>query len=541
MKRSISKYIALLLVVSIFVTTLSGCGSGVVSSTGQIEPQQSSSVASETTYPGEFPPANQSLPAGDTDKTETSSKAPEESSVPASASEPESKAPASSAVTAPQAKPAASSSQAPASSASTAPQAKPAASSSQAPASSASTAPQAKPAASSSQAPASSKPDAAPAVEQVDYTPAKSNVDEVRGIWISYLDFYSLAKDQNRSGFDANINSAFKAISGYGLNTVFVQVRPFGDAMYDSEIFPWSYVLTGHEGENPGYDPLEIMVSTAKKYGLRIEAWINPYRVLAIGSTRELSSSNPAVQAIRQGKDTAISYNGGIFYNPASKTARSLITQGVVELVENYDIDGIHFDDYFYPTTDMAFDAVYYRDYCSAGGSLSQADWRRENVNALVRQVYAAVKNANSSVLFGISPQARMDNNYNGQFADVEKWLSNSGYVDYICPQIYYGFENDSVPYSSSLSLWNKMCRGSGVALYVGLAVYKCGVSDKWAGSGANEWISGTTMMRDMVDEAREASSYEGFLLYRYDSLFNPDSAVSAHISKERANLKSVL
>ncbi len=528
MKRSISKYIALLLAVSIFLTTLSGCGNDVVSSTGQIEPQQSSSVPSETTYPGEFPPANQSLPAGDTNKTETSSKAPEESSVSASAST-ESKAPASSAV----AKPAASSSQAPASSAVT----KPAASSSQAPASSA----VAKPAASSSQAPASSKPEATPAVEQVDYTPTKSNVDEVRGIWISYLDFYSLAKDQNRSGFDANINSAFKAISSYGLNTVFVQVRPFGDAMYDSEIFPWSYVLTGHEGENPGYDPLEIMVSTAKKYGLRIEAWINPYRVLAIGSTRELSSSNPAVQAIRQGKDTAISYNGGIFYNPASKTARALITQGVVELVENYDIDGIHFDDYFYPTTDMAFDAVYYRDYCSAGGSLAQADWRRENVNALVRQVYAAVKNANSSVLFGISPQARMDNNYNGQFADVEKWLSNSGYVDYICPQIYYGFDNDSVPYSSSLSLWNKMCRGSGVALYVGLAVYKCGVSDKWAGSGANEWINGTTMMRDMVDEAREASSYEGFLLYRYDSLFNPDSAVSSHISKERANLKSVL
>lgn len=517
MKRSISQYIALLLVVSIFVTTLSGCGSGVVSSTGQIETQQSSSVVSETTYPGEFPPANQSLPAGDTDKTETSSNVPEESAVPAPASEPETKAPVSSAVTAPPAKPAASSSQAPASSA------------------------PAKPADSSSQAPASSKPAAAPAVEQTNYTPAKSNVDEVRGIWISYLDFYSLAKDQNRSGFDANINSAFKAISGYGLNTVFVQVRPFGDAMYDSEIFPWSYVLTGHEGDNPGYDPLEIMVLTAKKYGLRIEAWINPYRVLAIGSNRELSSSNPAVQAIRQGKDTAISYNGGIFYNPASKTARSLITQGVVELVENYDIDGIHFDDYFYPTTDMAFDAVYYRDYCSAGGSLSQADWRRENVNALVRQVYAAVKNANSSVLFGISPQARMDNNYNGQFADVEKWLSNSGYVDYICPQIYYGFDNDSAPYSSTLSLWNKMCRGSGVALYVGLAVYKCGVSDKWAGSGANEWINSTTIMRDMVDEAREASSYEGFLLYRYDSLFNPDSAVSSHISKERANLKSVL
>lgn len=518
MKRNVRKYTCLLLVITLILSALAGCGSGVVSSTGQIEPQQSS-TSSENTYPGEFPPANQPLPAESPESSEESSSSAQEESAPAPQSE--AQAPVSSQAAAP----------------SVAPTSQPSVSS-QAPASSAAAVPQSAPVvASSSQAPVSSEP----VVERVTYSVAQSDVDEVRGIWISYLDFYSLAKDQSKSSFVSNINSAFKTIADYGLNTVFVQVRPFGDAMYDSEIFPWSYVLTGTEGSNPGYDPLEIMVSSARKYGLRIEAWINPYRVLAIGSTRELSSSNPAVQAIRQGKDTAISYNGGLFYNPASKTARSLITQGVVELVENYDIDGIHFDDYFYPTTDEAFDAVYYRDYRSAGGSLPQADWRRENVNTLVRQVYAAVKASDSSVLFGISPQARMDNNYNGQFADVEKWLSGSGYIDYICPQIYYGFDNDSVPYSSSLAQWNKMARGSGVSLYVGLAVYKCGVSDKWAGSGANEWINCTTMLRDMVDEAREASSYEGFLLYRYDSLFNPESAVKSHISKERANLQDVL
>lgn len=502
MKRSVNKFTALLLAAAIALTALAGCGGGVVSSTGQIEPPQSSSASSAPAYPAEFPPADQPLPAKE---AETSSQAPAES-------EPQSEAPP------------------PASSAAPAPQSQPPASSSQPPASS-SAAPQSQP--------ASSAPE--PDIGQPAYAPARSDVDEVRGIWISYLDFYSLARDQNRASFASNINNAFKTIADYGLNTVYVQVRPFGDAMYASDIFPWSYVLTGTEGGGPGYDPLEIMISAAKKYGLRIEAWINPYRVLAIGSTRQLSSSNPAVQAIRQGKDTAISYSGGIFYNPASKTARALITQGVVELVENYDIDGIHFDDYFYPTTDEAFDAAYYRDYRSAGGSLSQADWRRENVNTLVRQVYAAVKAADSSVLFGISPQARMDNNYNGQFADVEKWLSGSGYVDYICPQIYYGFDNDSAPYSSTLALWDRMAKGSGVALYVGLAVYKCGVSDKWAGSGANEWLNCTTMMRDMVDEAREASCYQGFLLYRYDSLFNPESAVASHISKERANLRAIL
>lgn len=522
MKRSINKYTALLLATAIGLMTLAGCGNGVVSSTGQIEPQSSSSAASEDTYPGEFPPADQSLPAGVNQTSEVGSAGPQDESAQPSVPSSES------AVPAPKPEPTL-----PASSAT--PQSQPTL-----PASSAAPQPEPTPPASSSQAPASSVSEASSAVEQAAYAATQNSTDEVRGIWISYLDFYSLAKDQNQTSFASNINSAFKAIADYGLNTVFVQVRPFGDALYPSDIFPWSYVLTGTEGNSPGYDPLDIMIGTAKKYGLRIEAWINPYRVLAVGSTRELSSSNPAVQAIRQGKDTAISYNGGIFYNPASKTARSIITQGVVELVENYDLDGIHFDDYFYPTTDEAFDAAYYRDYRSAGGSLSQADWRRENVNTLVRQVYAAVKAADSSVLFGISPQARIDNNYNGQFADVEKWLSNSGYVDYICPQIYYGFDNDSVPYSSSLALWDKMARGSGVTLYVGLAVYKCGVSDKWAGSGANEWVNCSTMLRDMVDEAREASSYQGFLLYRYDSLFNPESAVMSHISKERANLKTV-
>ncbi len=512
MKRSINKFTALLLAAAIALTALAGCGGGVVSSTGQLEPPQSSSGSAAPAYPAEFPPADQPLPAGETD---ASSQAQEEA-----ASQSEAPPPASSVAPAPPAQSPASSSPPPVSSA--APQSQPVA---------------AEP---SSQPSVSSVPESETETEPA-YAPTRSNLDEVRGIWISYLDFYSLARDQNKSSFSSNINSAFKAIADYGLNTVYVQVRPFGDAMYASDIFPWSYVLTGTEGGSPGYDPLDVMISAARKYDLRIEAWINPYRVLAVGSTRELASSNPAVQAIRQGKDTAISYSGGVFYNPASKTARALITQGVVELVENYDIDGIHFDDYFYPTTDEAFDAAYYRDYRSAGGSLSQGDWRRENVNTLVRQVYAAVKAADASVLFGISPQARMDNNYNGQFADVQKWLSGSGYVDYICPQIYYGFDNDSAPYGSTLALWDKMARGSGVALYVGLAVYKCGVSDKWAGSGANEWLNCTTMMRDMVDEAREASCYQGFMLYRYDSLFNPESAVAGHISKERANLRAIL
>lgn len=368
------------------------------------------------------------------------------------------------------------------------------------------------------------------------YTP-----DEVKAIWISYLDFYSLAQNQNERTFTSNIKAAFEDIADYGLNTVFVQVRPFGDAMYESEIFPWSYVMTGTEGADPGYDPLAIMVETAQDCGLRIEAWINPYRVRATNSNRVLSGSNPAVRALERGDDMVLSYSGGLFYNPASQDARDLITEGVLEIVENYAVDGIHFDDYFYPTTDMSFDAASYRAYRNDGGTLTQADWRRQNVDLLVRQVYAAIKSTDPDVLFGISPQARMDNNYNAQFINVQKWLSNRGYIDYICPQIYFGFDNDTVPYASSLAEWESMAAGSGVDLYIGLAAYKCGVTDQWAGSGSNEWVRSTDLLMQMVDEARDASGYAGFVLYRYDSLFNPESSVRSHIREEMQNLGSIL
>ena len=364
--------------------------------------------------------------------------------------------------------------------------------------------------------------------------------DEVRAVWISYLDFKLLLENQSKSAFKSNISDAFESISDMGLNTVFVQVRPFGDALYDSDIFPYSYVMTGEEGGSLGYDPLEIMVEQAHDLGLRIEAWINPYRVRAAGSNKAMASSNPAVKAIRAGSGMAIQYNGGVFYNPASAEARQLITDGVIEIIENYDVDGIHFDDYFYPTTSASFDKSYYNSYLYSGGSLSQADWRRENVDKLVKKVYNAIKQCDSSVTFGISPQARDDLNYEGQFADTESWLKN-GWVDYICPQIYYGFDNDTAPYEDTLDYWHKLAKKYGTDLYVGLAVYKCGVADDYAGNGKREWLNSTDIISRMVQEARDRSSYSGFALYRYDSVFNPGSSVRSHVKKEMSNLKNIL
>lgn len=364
---------------------------------------------------------------------------------------------------------------------------------------------------------------------------------EVRAIWISYLDFNSLLKGRTQAQFTANIQNAFDNVKDMGLNTVFVQVRPYGDALYNSDYFPWSHTITGTEGVNPGYDPLAIMVREAHARGLAIEAWINPYRVRHSGTTAALSSDNQAQKWLNSGSDSVVKTSVGIYYNPGSEEARQLIVNGVKEIVANYDVDGIHFDDYFYPTTDASFDSGTYAAYQSGGGKLSLADWRRENVNILVRQTYAAIKAINPSVKFGISPQGNMSNNYNVQYSDVAKWISTAGYVDYICPQVYFGFQNSTNPYDATVQKFNNMITASGVDLYVGLAPYKIGTEDTWAGEGKNEWINGEDILARMVGSARKNGHYKGFALYRYDSVFAPAAGVKAQVEAELSSLEDVL
>ncbi len=393
---------------------------------------------------------------------------------------------------------------------------------------------------SSSAPPESSAPSADPEPSSVPAVSPNAPSGEVRAVWISYLEFLNVGQNRSKSQFTSSISSMFDEAADFGLNTVYVQVRPFGDALYESDYFPWSYVLTGEEGIDPGYDPLAVMVSCARDSGLRIEAWINPYRVRAAGSSRELDDSNPAARSLSSGGSLAVAYNGGVFYNPASQEARNLITDGVVEILKKYDVDGIHFDDYFYPTTDAAFDAAEYASYQNGGGSLSLADWRRQNVTALIRQVASAVREADSSAAFGISPQARMDINYNQQYADIGAWC-RAGWLDYVCPQIYFGFDHDTVPFDACADEWNDLVGGTGTVLYTGLAAYKCGASDGYAGGGVNEWLNNSDLLSQMVKCARKLSGYGGFAVYRYDSLFSPDVSVSGLVGSERENLAAIL
>jgi uncharacterized lipoprotein YddW (UPF0748 family) len=317
------------------------------------------------------------------------------------------------------------------------------------------------------------------------------------------------------------------------MNTVMVQVRPFGDAIYKSKLYPTSYMMTGTEGDKLAYDPLKIMIEEAKSKSIKIEAWINPYRVRLSSSKVPISADNTATKWLADSSNRVVKLSGGTFYNPSDKRVNALVVEGVKELVQNYAIDGVHFDDYFYPTQEVGFDKVQYDAYVKMGGKLGLADFRRDQINQMVKDVYKVCKSGKKKVTFGISPQGLIKSNYDQQYADVKKWVTEKGYVDYICPQIYYGFKNSKAPFIDVLKEWDELTKNSSVKVYIGLASYKIGTVDKWSGTGKQEWLEDQQILSRMVQESRMLNKYNGFVLFRYDSLWRPSSDI-----KDKANLE---
>jgi len=370
---------------------------------------------------------------------------------------------------------------------------------------------------------------------------AKPSGEEYRAVWISYLEWQS-ADFSSEDAFRAQMGSWFDQYAAMGLNTVLAQVRPFGDALYPSAIFPWSSVCTGTQGLDPGFDPLAVLVEEAHARGLRLEAWLNPYR-LALNDTvpGAFSADNLATVHPEWVKQAA----GGQYLDPSRQDVRDCIAAGVQEILDGYAVDGIHLDDYFYPTTDEAFDAA---EYAAAGTNLSLEDWRRENVNALVRQLYQLVHAGGrtaGAVPLGISPQGNNDNNYAQQYSDAALWLSTPGYIDYAMPQVYWGYGYTTGSGSTRFAFenitaeWLALPRAEGVALYFGLGAYRIGDGDGGNYDHAqDQWQTGRNLA-DMVTTLRGAGA-DGFGLYRSDFLLR-NSAWPQLAQAECAALTEVL
>ncbi|MGB4807071.1 MAG: family 10 glycosylhydrolase [Ruminococcus bromii] len=340
--------------------------------------------------------------------------------------------------------------------------------------------------------------------------------EEMRGVWVSYMEL-SMENESSKTqkAFEDKFTEIAQKCRESGFNTLIVQVRPFCDALYKSSYFPWSHILTGTQGENPQYDALQIMCDICKENNLKIHAWINPYRVSSNETPKKLSDNNPYIK----NSEIGIKTDNGIFLDPSNETAQQLISDGVKEIAENYDVDGIQFDDYFYPTEDESFDKKQYEAYIEKYGkenSMSLDNWRMQNVNTLICKVYRTIKSVDSSVEFGISPQGNIGNN-DGLYADVKSWCTCKGFADYICPQIYFSLENPALTFEDCLDSWTSLDFDENVKLYVGLGGYKAGNGEY----DEETWLLSDSILVDEYDILRNNKSVRGFMLYSYSCLEN--------------------
>lgn len=352
-----------------------------------------------------------------------------------------------------------------------------------------------------------------------------------KAVWIAYYELSEFTKGKSEYEFEQKINDEFSKLSSYGFNTVTVQIRPCADAFYLSEYFPSSVYFNGTQGGEMLYDPLEIMCSVAQKYKLNIEAWINPYRVSQDDDYTKLSPDN---FAIKNKKITKV-VDGKIYFNPAYDKVTDLIVNGVKEIVENYNISAIHFDDYFYPTQSKNFDKKEYKKY---GGDLSLTDWRRQNVTNMVKRVYETIKTVNKNIEFGVSPASNIENDKNSLYADIETWVKNR-YVDYICPQVYFGFKNVYQPFMFTVKKWVKLCENTDVDLYIGLPLYKANTKDKYAAENdksiINEFKNNNDIIARQITYISKIDKIKGYYIFSFSQL------TSENAKEEVSNMLKVM
>lgn len=343
----------------------------------------------------------------------------------------------------------------------------------------------------------------------------------IKSVWITYYELRDLIGDSNENEFKIKIDNVFNDLKNWGFNSVTVQIRAFADSFYRSDYYPLSKYCFGVEGGKMKYDVLELLCSAAEKSGIKIEAWINPYRVSFDKDIKKLSDNNIAKKWYKNKEKKSNVYicKSGIYFNPASKDVTNLIINGVKEIVKNYNVDAIHFDDYFYPETNKKIDS---KEYEENGGNISLSDFRRKNVNDMIKEANKVVKSTKSNVKFGISPAANIDNDYNSLYADVEKWASDNEFCDYICPQVYFGFKNVYQPFMFTVKKWTEFTTND---LYIGLPLYKCGKKDKYAAendsNAINEFKNNKNIIARQINYLAKIDDIKGFYVFSYSSIID--------------------
>lgn len=349
------------------------------------------------------------------------------------------------------------------------------------------------------------------------FNPAKDKIaltHEFRGVWLSTVSGTDWPKTKgNAAAQKQELTDYIKAASDSRCNTVIFQVCSNMDALWPSAILPWSSVLNGTEGTDPGYDPVALAVETAHKYGLEIHAWINPYR---IGAT---SKKHSDLSPVKAHPELVKEYSGSYYLDPALPGTRDFLGQIATELMTNYQFDGLHIDDYFYPSgfnkDQKGWESSTYPKY---GNGMDREEWRFSNVDASVKALFDATHAARADAVFGVSPRSRSDL-YLPQYADPARWAA-AGTVDYLVPQIYWTIERgDFAAFDTVLKHWDGLV--GKVPVFAGIAAYK--MEPSYYTQAKNEEFQYVDEFIQQIKVCRGSSWCKGHVWFRTESIMKEE------------------
>ena len=377
------------------------------------------------------------------------------------------------------------------------------------------------------------------------------NYDTVKAMKLTQWDvseaelFVSGGVQKSEPAFKVAADRAMRNIAEDGYNTVLVQMRPFSDSFYPSKYYPISTFVSGSYAiQELKYDPITTIVEKAHKYGLSIHGWINPMRCMTVSEIEKITTESAVTKWYKEmGKEDSpysqymfIETDAGgttrLYLNPAYEEVRALIINGVREICDNYNVDGIFMDDYFYPQSVLnkkEIDSLAYED--RTDDSTNVFRFRCNNINTLVKGIYQTVKDADPALIYGISPNGEIRTAYNEECADIYTWCKEDGYVDVMYPQFYYGMIHKTSSVPSLLLEWDNAMKNDNIRLVPVLTLHKAGKNDQWAVSedGKKEWIDHNDVLLEeltylMTNSDRKVDGI-GFFCYQFFHLSENNSA----------------
>jgi uncharacterized lipoprotein YddW (UPF0748 family) len=340
---------------------------------------------------------------------------------------------------------------------------------------------------------------------------------EFRGVWVATVDNIDWPSkgNFNTESQKAEFIKLLDMHQRNGMNAVIVQVRPATDALYPSPYEPWSEWLTGKQGAAPSpyYDPLEFMIEETHKRGMEFHAWCNPYRAEFQLGTSSISRTH--ITRIHPG--WFLTYGDKRYFDPGNKEAQQFVVKVIRDIVSRYDVDAIHFDDYFYPYRIAGKEFQDDASYQKYGNGMNKEDWRRSNVDSIILMLSTAIKEEKKHCRFGISPFCVWRNiskdpegsattagmtNYDDLYANILLWLKK-GWIDYVAPQLYLEFGHRAAPYDVLLDWWSKHTYGR--HCYIGLGIYKAGSNAAWKDK---------TQLPRMIQALRSTPNIQGAIYF---------------------------